>query len=555
MTRPETFGARLAALPGRDRALLKAMVAAALVLLGLGVALGLIAALTRAGLFAADPGFGYRALTLHSTAAFFYWLYLGQGALLLAFVAADQGGPGRIALAPLAWFGFALMLAGFGLNAAGTLAGEPLLYDGPPELATESRGAAGVFYLGYLGLALGLIGVAGAAIATAFAPKLAGRVEAWSTISFGAVVWAGLLIVSAIAALNAFLPAALWAFGGGALPADHSTGWHLLFHNMHYLPLIGTLLTWYVLVGELTGVGSLYGRRFSKLVFCLYLVFVPPTSLYHMFLEPGLAPIVRLIGSLLSLFISVPTVAAFLLLVASLEASARARGARGLFGWIGMLPWRDPCMAAIGMAVVNLAIGGALSFVLIQERLASLLSDTFFVPGYFHFLTIGAVSLSVLAAFTKVIPALTGGNLRLSGLLARAPYALTFGLVLFGGAGVLAGLRGMPRRVLDASYDGAAPSAWAGLSAWFGAGGAVMALALALYLGALLLSLVPSRAAVPRPAVPPLTGVPLDAALGKPAWSGPLSVVLLVGAMVALTIVAFRLMQGLPLAATGGGGH
>ena len=28
-----------------------------------------------------------------------------------------------------------------------------------------------------------------------------------------------------------------------------------------------------------------------------------------------------------------------------------ARGARGLFGWIRLLPWREPAMAAIGMAV------------------------------------------------------------------------------------------------------------------------------------------------------------------------------------------------------------
>ncbi len=550
------FGARLSALPHADRVLLKAMIAAALGLLGLGVALGLMTALARAGLIAPEPDQGYAALTLHSTAAFFYWLYLGQSALLLAFAAADHTGPGRIALAPLAWFGFALMLVGFALNAAGTLAGEPLLYDGPPELATESRGAAGIFYLGYIALALGLIGVASAAIATAFAPKLAGRIGAWSTISFGAVVWAGLLVVSALAALNAFLPAAIWAFGGGTLPIDHSVGWHLLFHNMHYLPLIGTLLTWYVLVGELTGVTSLFGSRFSKLVFCLYLVFVPPTSLYHMFLEPGLAPIVRLIGSLLSLFISVPTVAAFLLLIASLEASARARGARGLFGWIGMLPWRDPAMSAIGMAVVNLAIGGALSFVLIQERLAPLLSDTFFVPGYFHFLTIGAVSLTLLAAFCRVIPALNGGQLRLASLLARLPYALTLGLILFGGAGVLAGLRGMPRRVLDAGYDGASPAVWASLSTWLGVGGAIMTLALALYVGTLLVSLMPGRVR-PMPTLTPhaLSTMTADAALSKPAWSGPLSVIVLVGAMVALTIVAFRLMQSLPIAAIGGGGH
>jgi cytochrome c oxidase subunit 1 len=143
-------------------------------------------------------------------------------------------------------------------------------------------------------------------------------------------------------------------------------------------------------------------------VWAVYLLFVPPTSLYHMFLDPGLTPSVRALGSLLSLFISVPTVAVFLIIVASLEAAGRARGAAGLFGWVRLLPWREPAMHAVAMAIVNLALGGAFAFVLIQERLAPLLSDTFFVPAYFHFLTVGAVSLSLLAALGRVIAGLTG---------------------------------------------------------------------------------------------------------------------------------------------------
>lgn len=67
----------------------------------------------------------------------------------------------------------------------------------------------------------------------------------------------------------------------------------------------------------------------------MYLVFVPPTSLYHMFLEPDLPDAVRIVGSLLSLFVSVPTLTAFLIIVASLEVHAWTRGGRGLFGWPG----------------------------------------------------------------------------------------------------------------------------------------------------------------------------------------------------------------------------
>jgi cytochrome c oxidase subunit 1 len=317
-----------------------------------------------------------------------------------------------------------------------------------------------------------------AAVATVLASKRGGE---WPTVAFAAVAWAGLLMVSAVAAFNAFLPALLWGLGLAAPPADYSTGWHLLFHNMHYLPLLATVVVWYALVRHLTGVRSAFGTAFSKIAFAAYLVFVPPTSLYHMFLEPDLPGTVRTVGSLLSLFIGVPTVLVFLVLTASLELNARKSGARGLFGWIGRLPWRHPAMAGVGAAVANLALGGAFSFVLIQEKLAPLLSDTFMVPGYFHFLTIGTVTLTFLAGFVVALPALSDRPLLAPGWLSRLPWLATIGLAIFGAAGVAAGYLGVPRRTLSVAYDGLAPPLWSALMAGVGAGAAIMGFAMIAY--------------------------------------------------------------------------
>jgi cytochrome c oxidase subunit 1 len=199
--------------------------------------------------------------------------------------------------------------------------------------------------------------------------------------------------------------------------------------------------------------------------------------------------------------------------------------------------------------VVNLALGGTLAFVLIQERLAGLLSDTFFVPGYFHFLTVGTVSLSLLAALVRVVPALGGRALWAPRLLGGLPYAVTAGLVLFGFAGTAAGLLGMPRRVLDATYDGGAPASWAVLSGIMGVGAAIMAVALLVYAYGLGHTLLVAKA--PRPlthSAPALLAMPGRAALRHAAWAGPLSVVVLVAAMYAMTAVAFALMRALPVA-------
>lgn len=542
-------------LPGRDRGLLAAMIAAALATLAAGLVFGAITAAVRAGFIEVEPETGYRLMTLHGFTVFFYWLYFAQMALLLALAAVYTRRAPGLALAPVAWAGFLLMVLGFAANQVGAWQGAPLLYDASPELAGEERIPAGIFYVGYLLLGAGLFLLAAAAVATALAGKAEGDGREWSTIGFGAVAWAGLVMVSGVATLNAFLPAALWAFGLAEPPADHATGWHLLFHNLHYLPLMGTVLIWYALIREMTGVASIFGDRFSKIVFTFYLVFVPPTSLYHMFLEPGLAPLVRVLGSLLSLFISVPTVAVFLVIVVSLEAHARARGARGLFGWVRVLPWREPAMTAIGMAVINLALGGTLAFVLIQEQLATLLSDTFFVPGYFHFLTVGTVSLTLLAALVRIVPALAGRPLAAAPLLRILPYVVTAALVVFGLAGMTAGLTGMPRRVLDASYDGAAPAAWLALSAAMGAGATVMAAALLVYVAALGATLVApaGRAEAAMPAID--LSAPGAAVLRQAAWTGPLSIAVLVIAMYAMTVVAFGLLRALPVVGLGGGGH
>ncbi|PWC31184.1 cbb3-type cytochrome c oxidase subunit I [Azospirillum sp. TSO35-2] len=552
-TRPR-LTARLAALPRGDASLFRLLFGAALLALALGLAGGFVTALARAralNLFGDDA---YRVLTLHGVSVFFYWLYLIQAALLLVLAAAENGR--GLALRPLAWLGAALMLAGFAASEWISAIGTPLLYDGSPELAVDDPRSVGVFALGYLLLSAGLAAAAVSGIATLLQPRRRGEAEAFSAIGFALFAWAGFLIVSAIAATNAFLPGLLWALGAGPFPADHGTEWHILFHNLHYLPLMATVLVWYVLTQHLTGVTSIHGARLSKIVFAAYLVFVPPTSLYHMFLEPNLSESVRVVGSLLSLFVSVPTLAAFAIIVSSLEASARARGATGLFGWMKGLPWRNPAMANMGWAVVNMLVGITFAFVLIQEKLAPMLSDTFFVPGYFHFFAVGVLTQTFLAALMVILPALGGGALWRPDLLRRMPALVTLGLLIFGTAGIAAGVMGVPRRVFDVGYGGMAPAAWPVLMALVGVGATLFAVALSVSVYGVVRTLLSRRA----PATAESRRVDwTDGQRGVgavPAWTGPLSVAVLIATMYVATIVAFEIIQSLPIVAIGGGhGH
>src|SRR5579859_7518373 len=99
------------------------MIGCALVALGVGVVFGLWTALARAGIANVEVETGYRAMTAHGVSVFFYWLYFGLAAVLLALTAVTAGPIGRIAWGPVAWIGCLSMVVGFLANQFGTWTG------------------------------------------------------------------------------------------------------------------------------------------------------------------------------------------------------------------------------------------------------------------------------------------------------------------------------------------------------------------------------------------------------------------------------------------------
>jgi cytochrome c oxidase subunit I len=566
---PETLSdskltSRIKRLAPADKRVFLAFFTMAAIALALGVVFAVLTAAGRSGLISLDSDVAYRLLGMHGVTVFFYWLYFVQAGFVLLLASVYTKGAGAIFLRPAAWLGFVLMVIGMGISEYGQLTSDTiLLYNGNPSLLIDDPSQGRFFYMGYVFLFSGLLLVGLAALATALRPKLTGsNREEWSPITFAVVAWSGLLLVSAIAGANAFLPPLMWTLGLREAVVGYAMSWSVLFHNVHYLPLMATVVLWYILMENLTGVKSVFGQGFSKVVFAIYMIFVPPTSLYHLFLEPGMAEAVLVVGSLLSLFIAVPTILVFAVIVASLESYARERGGRGLFGWIKMLPWRNPVMAALGMATVNLAMGGVFSMVLIQSKLAVLLSDTFFVPGYFHFLTVGGVSLTFIAMLIYVVPSLTGNAVWRPRVLARLPHILTIGLGLFGIGGIAAGYHGIPRRVFNLGYhvDDAVehvdpPFIWGTLMGFVGAGSLVMATVLFIYIYALFRMLFSANRKI---------GINVDdlrvvdwsaTTVGRQsAWVGPLAIVVMVSGMYFFTILSFKILDSVSIL-TAGGGH
>ena len=539
----------LASLPRADKLLLGGFFAPAVLALALGGLFALVVALDEAGLVNQPPPRAFQFLTLHGATAFYYWLYFVQAGVILALILVyTKGARLTTTWRTVTWLGLGLMLAGWMIDLVAPVQGAAILYSASLTLARESKSSA-LFYLGYILLALGLFLIALAGLITAIKPKLAGHIREWSSISYAAFLWEGLLMVAAVISLLAYVPAAQIVLGMTPIfeHFDYTMSWAVMFHNMHYLPLMSTVLVWYALAEATTGVKSVFTDRFSKLVFSLYLVFVPPTSLYHLFLEPDVAPGVKLMGSMLALFISVPTITVFLLIVASLQACANGQGARGVFGWLRYLPWRNPVFAAIGMAPVNAFAGGVVANVLIQEGVAALLSDTFAVPGYFHFFTVGTVTLTFIGALLYMIPALTGHRIWLPSLATALPYVLTAGVYVFGIAGVWAGYAGAPRRTLEFQYAGNASPVWGPLMTVVGIGGLIMVVAGGAYIAILAVTALRDVRRGQKVEALPVASFNVADASGQRAWFGPAAAGVLLAGMYLATTAAFQLMRNLPI--------
>ena len=160
---------------------------------------------------------------------------------------------------------------------------------------------------------------------------------------------------------------------------------------------------------------------------------------------------------------------------ASMEVAGRMQGATGLLDWLGKLPWRDPLFSSVALSMILFAFGGIGGAINASFGMNAVVHNTAWIQGHFH-LTVGsAAALTFMGASYWLLPRLTGRELEL-GLLARVqPYLWFLGMLLFSFSNHITGLMGMPRRVYDAGYGGAAAAqAWRGFTEVSAAGGLLL---------------------------------------------------------------------------------
>src|ERR1700688_659658 len=222
-------------------------------------------------------------------------------------------------------------------------------------------------------------------------------------------------------------------------------------HAIVYFWLMPAYIAFYTLVPQAAG-GRLYSDTMGRLTFIMFLVFSLPVGMHHLLADPEHGSGFKFLQSFLTFFVALPTLLTVFSICASLEIAGRARGGRGLLGWIGALPWGEPMVLAVALSLVMLGLGGFGGLINMSYAMNSMIHNTSWVTAHFHLIFGGATVIMYFAIAYEMWPRITGRSLS-SRRLARWQLWLWFwGMLITTIPWHIAGLMGQPRRVAIFDY-------------------------------------------------------------------------------------------------------
>jgi len=359
---------------------------------------------------------------------------------------------------PLAWGGFWLALIGVVLAALPLLSGKAsVLYTFYPPIVAHAA-----FYIGATLLVVGSW-VWCAIMLVMFAQ--------WKKANPGQNVPLAMFATAA----NALLW--LWASAGVALEVlfqliPFSLGWidtidpglaKTLFawtlHPIVYFWLIPTYTAFYVFVPKQAG-GFLFSDEMARLAFVVLVVFALPIGFHHLYMDPEQAKGWKLLHGIGTFVVALPTLVTGFTVIASLEIAGRLRGGKGLFGWIGTLPWSNPMVLAVILALLMLIFGGFGGIVNASYAMNAMIHNTAWVPGHFHLIFAGTTVIMYLAIAYYLWPILVGKPLFSNSMALVQLWTWFIGMSVLTTPWHVLGLLGQPRRISTVVYNNLLTLSW-----------------------------------------------------------------------------------------------
>jgi cytochrome c oxidase subunit 1 len=224
-------------------------------------------------------------------------------------------------------------------------------------------------------------------------------------------------------------------------------------HPLVYFWLLPAYMCWYVVIPKIIG-GKIFSDALARLSFVLFLLFSIPVGFHHQLLEPGISHSWKFFQVVLTFMVIVPSLMTAFSMFAVFEMAGRKKGAKGLFGWMKVLPWKDVRFFAPMMGMLIFIPAGAGGIINASHQLNQVIHNTLWVTGHFHLTVASTVALTFFGICYWLIPYLTGRTLtpmmNKLGIIQTIMWA--GGMAIMSGAMHFVGLFGAPRRTSYTTY-------------------------------------------------------------------------------------------------------
>jgi cytochrome c oxidase subunit 1 len=294
-------------------------------------------------------------------------------------------------------------------------------------------------------------------------------------MSFGSIItmvmWQIATLGIAVEILTMLLP---WSLGliEGTDPQLARTYFWFTGHPLVYFWLLPAYISWYAMLPKQAG-GKLFSDSLARFSFWLFLVLSVPLGFHHQYVDPGVPSGWKLLHAILTYAVFFPSMLTAFTVIASLENAGRARGGKGILGWIRTLPWGDPSVTAQLLAGILFFFGGIGGITNASYNINLVVHNTTWVPGHFHLTVASAVTLSFMGISYWLVPYLTGRKLWNPKWAVVQTWVWFVGMLIFSNALHVVGLLGAPRRTPlgQAPYI---PEEWTGHLLRVSIGGAIL---------------------------------------------------------------------------------
>lgn len=270
-----------------------------------------------------------------------------------------------------------------------------------------------------------------------------------------------------------------WRWTSGTDPTLARTYFWFTGHPLVYFWLLPAYISWYGMLPKQAG-GKLFSEPLARVAFWSFLVLSTPVGFHHQFSDPGIPEGWKLLHSLLTYGVFLPSMLTAFTVIASLEYAARRRGGKGRLGWMRALPWGDPSVTAQLCAGLLFLFGGIGGLNNASYSINLVIHNTMWVPGHLHLTVATAVTLSFMGITYWLVPHLMGTSLVSRGMALAQVWTWFGGMIIFSNGMHQLGVDGAPRRtpLANAPY---AEGQWGSDRFRVGLGGAILLVSLILY--------------------------------------------------------------------------